>query len=116
MNIVKLVFFFKQKTAYEIGEQLAWQFPDWIIYPTGGGTGMVGMWKAFDEIERLGWVQPGRRPKMVTVQAEHCAPIVRAFDQGAERAQQWENAATIADGVRIQRAIAHVVVLRPIRH
>ena len=105
----------KKTMAYEIAEQMDWEWPEWIVYPTGGGTGMVGMWKAFDEIERLGWVQPGRRPKMVTVQAEHCAPIVRAFDEGAERAQPWENAATIADGLRVPRAIGDFLILRAIR-
>ena len=72
--------------AYELAEQMDWRWPDWIIYPTGGGTGMVGMWKAFDEIERIGWVAARRRPRMVSVQAEGCAPIVRAFEQGAEKA------------------------------
>ena len=105
----------KKTMAYELAEQMDWEWPEWIVYPTGGGTGMVGMWKAFDEIERLGWVQPGRRPKMVTVQAEHCAPIVRAFDEGAERAQPWENAATIADGLRVPRAIGDFLILRAIR-
>jgi len=105
----------KKTMAYELAEQMDWEWPDWIVYPTGGGTGMVGMWKAFDEIERLGWVKPGRRPKMVTVQAETCAPIVRAFDQGAERAQPWEEAATIADGLRVPRAIGDFLILRAIR-
>src|SRR6185295_7115148 len=86
----------KKTMAYELGEQLGWTFPDWIIYPTGGGTGMVGMWKAFDEMERLGWKSIGTRPRMVSVQAENCAPIVRAFEQGAERSDLWLNAKTIA--------------------
>ena len=73
--------------AYELAEQMDWRWPDWIVYPTGGGTGMVGMWKAFDEIERIGWVSRGRRPRMVSVQAEDCAPIVRAFEQGTEKAR-----------------------------
>ena len=72
----------KKTMAYELAEQLDWTFPDWIIYPTGGGTGMVGMWKAFEEMEAIGWKAPGRRPKMVSVQAEGCAPIVRAFESG----------------------------------
>ena len=105
----------KKTMAYELAEQFAWQWPDWIIYPTGGGTGMVGMWKAFDELERIGWVEPGRRPKMVSVQAEHCAPIVRAFDRGAEKAEPWENASTIADGLRVPRAIGDFLILRAIR-
>ena len=105
----------KKTMAYELGEQLEWTFPDWIIYPTGGGTGMVGMWKAFDEMERIGWKQPGRRPRMVSVQAENCAPIVRAFDQGAERSDLWLNARTIADGLRVPKAIGDFLVLRAIR-
>ena len=105
----------KKTMAYEIGEQLAWEFPDWIIYPTGGGTGMVGMWKAFDEMEALGWKPRGRRPRMVTVQAEHCAPIVRAFEHGAERSDPFPNARTIADGLRVPKAIGDFLVLRAIR-
>jgi threonine synthase len=98
-----------------LAEQMNWQWPDWIIYPTGGGTGMVGMWKAFDELERIGWVAPQKRPRMVTVQAEHCAPIVRAFERGTERAEVWEGAATIADGLRVPRAIGDFLILRAIR-
>jgi len=105
----------KKTMGYEIAEQMDWRWPDWIIYPTGGGTGMVGMWKAFDEIERIGWVKPHKRPKMVTVQAENCAPIVRAFQQGAEKAQPWERASTIADGLRVPRAIGDFLILRAIR-
>jgi threonine synthase len=105
----------KKTMAYELAEQMGWRWPDWIVYPTGGGTGMVGMWKAFDEIERIGWVPAGRRPKMVSVQAENCAPIIRAFASGAERADAWENAATIADGLRVPRAIGDFLILRAIR-
>jgi threonine synthase len=105
----------KKTMGYEIAEQMDWTLPDWIIYPTGGGTGMVGMWKAFDELERIGWLKPGRRPKMVSVQAEHCAPIVRAFEQGAEKAQPWEGAKTIADGLRVPRAIGDFLILRAVR-
>src|SRR4026207_1689124 len=90
----------KKTMGYELGEQLDWTFPDWIIYPTGGGTGMVGMWKAFEEMERIGWKRVGARPKMVSVQAEHCAPIVRAFEQGAERSELWQNARRGAGGRR----------------
>src|SRR5207253_607057 len=86
----------KKTMGYELAEQMNWTLPDWIIYPTGGGTGMVGMWKAFDEMERIGWLPRGKRPKMVSVQAEQCAPIVRAFQRGEERAQPWEGAKTIA--------------------
>ncbi|HZT78044.1 MAG TPA: threonine synthase [Vicinamibacterales bacterium] len=105
----------KKTMGYEVAEQMDWTLPDWIIYPTGGGTGMVGMWKAFDEMERIGWLTPGRRPKMVSVQAEHCAPIVRAFQQGAEKAQPWEGATTIADGLRVPRAIGDFLILRAVR-
>jgi threonine synthase len=105
----------KKTMAYELGEQLDWQMPDWIIYPTGGGTGMVGMWKAFDELERIGWITPGRRPRMVSVQAEHCAPIVRAFEEGAERSELWANARTIADGLRVPKAVGDFLVLRAVR-
>src|SRR5438477_2380062 len=105
----------KKTMAYEIAEQMDWRWPDWIIYPTGGGTGMVGMWKAFDEIERIGWVKGGTRPKMVSVQAENCAPIVRAFQQGTETAQPWENASTVADGLRVPRAIGDFLILRAVR-
>jgi threonine synthase len=105
----------KKTMAYELGEQLGWTFPDWIIYPTGGGTGMVGMWKAFEEMERIGWMAAGRRPKMVSVQAEHCAPIVRAFEQGAERSEPWQNAHTIADGLRVPKAVGDFLVLRAVR-
>ena len=105
----------KKTMAYELGEQLAWQFPDWIIYPTGGGTGMVGMWKAFEEMEAIGWKQPGRRPKMVSVQAETCAPIVKAFDEGKERSELFPNARTVADGLRVPKAIGDFLVLRAVR-
>ena len=104
----------KKTMGYEIAEQLGWELPDWIIYPTGGGTGMVGMWKAFDEMEALGWIGP-KRPKMVTVQPTGCAPIVRAFEQGAERATVWENPATEAHGLRVPKAIGDFLVLRAIR-
>ena len=105
----------KKTMAYELGEQLGWRFPDWIIYPTGGGTGMVGMWKAFDEMEQIGWKARGARPRMVSVQADHCAPIVRAFEQGAERSEMWQNARTIADGLRVPKAIGDFLVLRAVR-
>src|SRR5262245_5279126 len=105
----------KKTMAYELAEQLDWRWPDWIVYPTGGGTGMVGMWKAFDELERLGWMNDQRRPRMVSVQAEHCAPIVRAFERGTEKAEPWEKAATIADGLRVPRAIGDFLILRAVR-
>jgi threonine synthase len=105
----------KKTMGYELGEQLGWTYPDWIIYPTGGGTGMVGMWKAFDEMERIGWMTPGQRPRMVSVQATHCAPIVRAFEQGAERSEMWQNARTVADGLRVPKAVGDFLVLRAVR-
>ena len=105
----------KKTMAYELGEQLGWNFPDWIVYPTGGGTGMVGMWKAFEELERLGWKTSAKRPRMVSVQAEGCAPIVRAFEQGAEQSELWIGARTAADGLRVPKAIGDFLVLRAIR-
>jgi threonine synthase len=105
----------KKTMGYEIAEQLDWTLPDWILYPTGGGTGMVGMWKAFEEMSALGWIDPVKRPKMVTVQAAGCAPIIRAFDEGAERSTMWEHAATIADGLRVPKAIGDFLVLRAVR-
>ena len=105
----------KKTMGYELAEQMEWRYPDWILYPTGGGTGLVGMWKAFDEMERIGWMTPQRRPRMVSVQAEGCAPIVRAFERGAEKAGMWEGAATIADGLRVPRAIGDFLMLRALR-
>jgi threonine synthase len=105
----------KKTMGYEVVEQLGWKYPDWIIYPTGGGTGMVGMWKAFDELERIGWMTPGNRPKMVTVQAANCAPIIKAFHEGAEKSEMWPNATTLADGLRVPKAIGDFLVLRAVR-
>lgn len=105
----------KKTMGYEIAEQMDWTLPDWILYPTGGGTGMVGMWKAFEEMERLGWLPTGRRPRMVSVQAAGCAPIVRAFAEGSERAPMWEGAHTVADGLRVPKAIGDFLVLRAVR-
>jgi threonine synthase len=105
----------KKTMAFELAEQMDWRWPDWIIYPTGGGTGMVGMWKAFEEIETIGWVASGRRPRMVSVQAEGCAPIVRALDEGGDKARPWERATTVADGLRVPRAIGDFLILRAIR-
>ena len=105
----------KKTMGYELAEQLDWTLPDWIIYPTGGGTGMVGMWKAFDELERIGWIAQRKRPRMVSVQAEQCAPIVRAFDQGAERSELWADARTIAGGLRVPKAVGDFLVLRAVR-
>ena len=104
----------KKTMGYELAEQLGWTLPDWIVYPTGGGTGMVGMWKAFDEMEALGWIGPAR-PKMVTVQPTGCAPIVRAFEEGSERATLWEAPDTEAHGLRVPKAIGDFLVLRALR-
>src|SRR2546423_3282057 len=97
----------KKTLGFELAEQGGWGdqcLPDVIVFPTGGGTGIVGMWKAFEELNQLGWIGP-EGPKMVVVQAAGCAPLVRAFEQGAERAQRWEGAATIAAGLRVPSAI-----------
>jgi threonine synthase len=104
----------KKTMGYELAEQLGWQLPDVIIYPTGGGTGLIGMWKAFDEMEQLGLVD-NRRPRMVSVQAENCAPIVKAFHAGLGRAESWQNAKTVADGLRVPSAIGDFLMLRVLR-
>ena len=104
----------KKTLGYEIAEQLEWTLPDVIIYPTGGGTGLVGMWKAFDEMERLGWIGK-RRPKMITVQAVGCAPIVRAFAAGERFANEFQDAATVASGLRVPKAIGDFLILDAIR-
>ena len=104
----------KKTMAYELWEEFQGTLPDVIIYPTGGGVGMIGMWKAFEEMEAMGWI--GReRPRMVTVQAAGCAPIVDAFEKGAESAPMWEHAATIASGLRVPKAIGDFLILRAIR-
>src|SRR3982075_327061 len=84
----------KKTMGYELVEQLGWTYPDAVFYPTGGGVGLIGMWKAFVELEELGWVQPGKRPRMIAVQAAGCAPMARAFEEGASVSQMWQNAAT----------------------
>ncbi len=104
----------KKTMGYEIAEQMGWSLPDVVIYPTGGGTGLVGMWKAFDEMEKLGWIGAAR-PRMVTVQSEGCAPMVRAFHDGAKFATPWEGARTIADGVRVPAAVGDFLILRALR-
>src|SRR5258705_13047441 len=98
----------------ELAEQLAWDVPDVILYPTGGGTGLIGMWKAFAELETIGFIGK-KRPRMVAVQAAGCAPIVRAYDAGAEHAPRWEDAQTIAAGIRVPQAIGDFLVLRAVR-
>lgn len=104
----------KKTMGYELAEQLGWRLPEAIVYPTGGGTGIVGMWKAFAELEELGWIGP-QRPRMISVQAEGCAPIVRAFHADAAVATPWENAETIAGGLRVPSAIGDYLILQAIR-
>jgi threonine synthase len=104
----------KKTMGYEVAEQLGWRLPDVIVYPTGGGTGLVGMWKAFDEMERLGWIGPAR-PRMISVQAAGCAPIVRAWEQGTEYAEPWAGAHTYASGLRVPRAVGDFLMLDAIR-
>jgi threonine synthase len=104
----------KKVMGFELAEQLGWELPDAIFYPTGGGTGLIGMWKAFDEMEAVGLIGP-KRPRMYAVQAEGCAPIVRAFDAGDEFAERWENAATVATGIRVPKAVGDFLILRAVR-
>ena len=104
----------KKTMGIELAEQLGWTLPDVIFYPTGGGTGLIGMWKAFAELEAVGLIGP-RRPRMVAVQAAGCAPIVRAFDAGAEQASPWQDAHTIAAGIRVPAAIGDFLILRAVR-
>ncbi|HZT57882.1 MAG TPA: threonine synthase [Pyrinomonadaceae bacterium] len=104
----------KKTLGYEVAEQLNWELPDWIVYPTGGGTGLVGMWKAFAEMEALGWVGK-KRPRMVTVQSSGCAPIVRAFEEGKRHADEFPNAATVASGLRVPKAIGDFLILDALR-
>ncbi|HWN07978.1 MAG TPA: threonine synthase [Pyrinomonadaceae bacterium] len=104
----------KKTLGYELAEQLNWQLPDVIIYPTGGGTGLIGMWKAFDEMEALGWIG-SKRPRMVTVQASGCAPIVRAFEMGQRFADEFPDAATVASGLRVPKAIGDFLILDALR-
>ncbi|MGH9366513.1 MAG: threonine synthase [Thermoanaerobaculia bacterium] len=104
----------KKTMGYEIAEDLGWELPDAIVYPTGGGTGLIGMWKAFEEMEELGWIG-GKRPRMIAVQAAGCAPIPRAFEQGRDVSEKWENAQTYASGLRVPKAFADFLILRDIR-
>jgi threonine synthase len=104
----------KKTLGYELAEQLNWQLPDAIIYPTGGGTGLIGMWKAFDEMEALGWIG-SKRPRMFAVQASGCAPIVRAFEAGEKSAGEFPNARTCASGLRVPKAIGDFLILKILR-
>jgi threonine synthase len=105
----------KKTMGYEVAEQMGWTLPDVIIYPTGGGTGLVGMWKAFDEMEQMGLIG-SQRPRMVSVQSTGCAPIVRAYEQGVEFAELWQGAKTVADGLRVPVAIGDFLILRAVRN
>jgi len=104
----------KKTMGYEVAEQLGWELPDWIFYPTGGGTGLLGMWKAFEEMEALGWIG-SRRPRMVVVQAEGCQPIVRAFAEGKQDSTLFENAHTVASGLRVPKAYGDYLILKVLR-
>jgi len=104
----------KKTMGYEIAEQLNWHLPDVIIYPTGGGTGLIGMWKAFGELEQLGWIG-NKRPRMVSVQAIGCAPIVKALDENKTTAEPWINAQTVASGLRVPQAVGDFLILQAIR-
>ena len=104
----------KKTMGLELAEQLAWQLPDVILYPTGGGTGLIGMWKAFAELRELGWIGD-RLPRMVAVQSSGCAPMVRAFEAGLEHAEPWEDAATVAAGIRVPAAVGDFLILRAVR-
>src|SRR5471030_2986876 len=104
----------KKTMGYEVAEQMGWELPDAIFYPTGGGVGMIGMWKAFDEMEKLGWIG-SRRPKIIAVQAEGCQPVVRAFEAGEERCTFYENAHTVAAGLRVPKPLGDFLVLQAVR-
>ena len=104
----------KKTMGYEVAEQLDWQLPDAIFYPTGGGVGMIGMWKAFDEMQALGWIG-GERPKMIAVQVEGCQPVVRAFERGEARSQFWEHATTVAAGLRVPKPLGDFLILDAVR-
>jgi threonine synthase len=104
----------KKVMGFELVEQLGWEVPDAIFYPTGGGTGLIGMWKGFDELEAVGLIG-SKRPRMYAVQAEGCAPMVRAFENGDEFAERWENAATVATGIRVPKAVGDFLILRAVR-
>jgi threonine synthase len=102
----------KKVMGYELAEAFDWELPDVILYPTGGGTGLVGMWKAFAELEALGWLNDTKRPRMVSVQAEGCAPVIRAFEQGAQVCEFWNDAHTIASGLRVPKSFADHLILQ----
>jgi threonine synthase len=101
----------KKTMGYELVEQLGWEYPEAVFYPTGGGVGLIGMWKAFAELEELGWVKPGKRPKMIAVQSAGCAPVTRAFEQHEKVSRMWENAATFASGLRVPKPYGDYIML-----
>ncbi|HYK38785.1 MAG TPA: threonine synthase [Candidatus Eremiobacteraceae bacterium] len=101
----------KKTMGYELVEQLGWEYPAAVFYPTGGGVGLIGMWKAFVELEELGWVKPGRRPKMIAVQSAGCAPVTRAFESGEKVSQMWQNAETFASGLRVPKPYGDYIML-----
>jgi threonine synthase len=105
----------KKTMGLELAEQFNWRLPDVILYPTGGGTGLIGMWKAFEELAQLGWLEDDRRPRMVAVQSAGCAPIVRAFEAGQKHAEPFPNAATVASGIRVPAAIGDFMILDAVR-
>src|SRR5580692_9957979 len=105
----------KKTMGYELVEQLGWEYPAAVFYPTGGGVGLIGMWKAFGELEELGWVKPGSRPKMIAVQSAGCAPVTKAFEQGEKASQMWNNAATFASGLRVPKPYGDYIMLEILR-
>ena len=105
----------KKTMGYELVEQLGWEYPDAVFYPTGGGVGLIGMWKAFEEMEALGWVKPGKRPKMIAVQASGCAPVARAYREGADASKMFENATTFAAGLRVPKPYGDYIILDIVR-
>jgi threonine synthase len=105
----------KKTMGYELVEQLGWEYPDAVFYPTGGGVGLIGMWKAFAELEELGWVRPGKRPKMIAVQSAGCAPVAKAFDEGANVSEMWPDAATFASGLRVPKPYGDSIMLEILR-
>jgi threonine synthase len=104
----------KKTMGFELVEQLGWEYPDAVFYPTGGGVGLIGMWKAFEEMEELGWIT-GKRPRMIAVQAAGCAPIAKAFDEGADASQMFQNAATFAAGLRVPKPYGDYIILEDVR-
>lgn len=105
----------KKTMGYELVEQLGWEYPEAVFYPTGGGVGLIGMWKAFAEMEELGWVKPGKRPRMIAVQSAGCAPVVRAFERHEKASEMWKDAATFASGLRVPKPYGDYIMLEILR-